>query len=145
MRSKVPFKNFKENFKLDDKIIDSKYSLVLDTFAVNDDCNSWYFSEKIARILMLPTCQLMFLQKGTLKKLSDLGIEIQKSNLDIDHLPWQERQQRLLEILCHDVEEYNFVKLKKIALHNKNQLQLFYQEIDQFYDQAIDLATTKFD
>jgi len=145
MRSKVPFKNFEENFNLDDKIIDSKYSLVLDTYALHDDWNSWYFSEKIARALMLPTCQLMFSQKGTLKKLSDLGIEIQKYNLDIDHLPWPERQQRLLEILCHDVEEYNFIKLKKIALHNKNQLQSFYQEIDQFYDQAIDLATSKFD
>jgi hypothetical protein len=144
MRSKVPYQNFKENFKLDDKIIDSKYSLILDTYAIHDNWNSWFFSEKIARGLMLPTGHLFFLQKGTLTKLSKLGLVIHKSNLDIDLFSWQERQQKLLEILCNDQEEYNFAKLKTVALHNYNLLRSFYQEIDQFYNEAIDLAKSKF-
>jgi hypothetical protein len=144
MRSKVPYQNFKENFKLADKIIDSKYSLVLDTNAADDDQNAWFFSEKTSRVLMLPTCQLLFLQKGTLTKLSKLGLAVHKFNLDIDLLSWTERQQKLLEILRNDSEEYNFTKLKTTALYNYNLLQSFYQEIDQFYNEAIDLAKSKF-
>ena len=144
LRTRVPFQNFKENFEINDKILDSKYSLVLDTNAIDDDWNAWFFSEKVARALMMPTCQLLFLQKGTLTKLSELGLAIHKSNLDIDLFPWQVRQQKLLEILCNDVEEYNFAKLKTTALYNYNLLQSFYQEIEQFYNEAIDLAKSKF-
>jgi len=144
LRDKVPYQNFKENSILSDKILDSKYSLVLDTYAICDDYNSWFFSEKVARALMLPTCPLLFLQKGTLTKLSNLGLVIAKSNLDIDQLHWQVRQKNLLEILSNDTQEYNFTELKNTALYNHNLLKTFYQTVEQFYDEAIELAKSQF-
>ena len=141
LRSSIPYRNFKENSMLIDKILDSKYSLVLDTYAVSDDCNSWFISEKAARCLMLPTCHLMFLQKNTLQKLSELGIMIGQSNLTFDQESWQDRQQKSLQILISNQDEYNFIDLKKRALHNHHVFRtMFESNHSGFYDNVIDVA-----
>lgn len=143
MRPHIPFQNFLENNNLVDKILNSKYSLVLDTCAVHDDTGFWFISEKICRALMLPTCQLFFVQKGMLKKLADAGLELSHSNLNFDHLEWVQRQQKILEILLNDPDEYNFKYLKSRALHNYNIFKTMYDaNIDQFYNELIELAQT---
>jgi len=145
LRPQVPFQNFEENGILTDKILDSKYSLVVDTYAVDDHSNFRFISEKICRALMIPCCQLFFVQQNTLKILTDTGLEISQSNLDFDHLGWIQRQQRILEILTNDSDVYDFKYLKSRALHNYNVFKSMHTtNIDQFYNNMIDMAQTEF-
>lgn len=145
LRPLIPFQNFTENHMLEDKIMDSKYSLVLDTYAVEDHSGFWFFSEKIWRALMLPNCHLLFAQKGALTQFANLGFEISKSNLEYDNLDWIPRQRQICQLLIDDADEYNFDFLKERALHNYHVLKNMYDSsIDQFCDQVIDLAQAKF-
>lgn len=46
LRTVVPYRNFEENFDLMTYINDSKYSVVLETFAVEDNHGAWCVTEK---------------------------------------------------------------------------------------------------
>ena len=142
LKNLVPYQNFEENLILQDKILDSKYSLVLDTFAVEDDKNSWFFSEKISRALLLPTIDLCFVQKGTLSKIQSLGIVTNSIDILIDELPWPQRQLKLLEVLSQDTIEYNFQKLKQISQHNYDIFKKMYSTIDKFYTEVYDIMNS---
>jgi hypothetical protein len=145
LRNQIPYRNFVENGNLYDKILDSKYSLVLDTYATADDGNFLFSSEKMYRALMYPTCHLFFSQKGLLTQFSKSGFEISQSNLDFDSLDWITRQQKILELLVNDTDEYKFDYLKSRALYNYNHLKSMYDSnIDQFYDEIIDIAQSQF-
>lgn len=145
LKSQIPFQNFVENQKLHDKILDSKYSLVLDSYAVWDDANAWFISEKICRSLMLPSLHLIFAQQGTLHQLAQLGIEIDQPNLDVDNLPWIQRQQQLCDQLLQDTQHYDYPKLKQRALHNYHLFKNLYDHnIQRLYSEAIDLGHSQF-
>jgi hypothetical protein len=145
LRPQIPFQNFVENGTLQDKILDSRYSLVLDTYATDDDVNKWFISEKVYRALMLPSLHLIFVQTGTLAKLDTLGVKIDQSNLDFDHLEWIPKQQKILDILVQNSQIYDFNYLKDRALHNYYLIKsMFDLNIDQFYPQVIDLAQSQF-
>lgn len=144
LRKQMPYQNFVENGNLYDKILDSKYSLVLDTYATEDDSDFLFSSEKMYRALMFPTCHLFFSQKGLLKQFVRLGFEISQSNLDLDDQDWITRQQKILEILINDSDEYDFNYLKSRALHNYNLLKSMYSSnIDHFYQEIIDVVRTQ--
>lgn len=134
LRPLIPFKNFDENGQLWDKICDSKYSLCLDTFSTIDDTLTYFVSERVSRDLMLPSIDLLFMQKGTLEKLKSIGMILFSSDFDIDHLPWQQRQQRLLEILKQDQITYDPVKLLEIAQQNYETLKSLYSTRPKFID-----------
>jgi hypothetical protein len=143
LRSQVPFRNFEENPILWDKICDSKYSLVLDTYATNDNDASCFFSEKVARALMLPSIDLLFVEKNIPRHFESWGLVTSTSSLNLDHLSWQQRQTRLLEVLVQDSWEYNFTSLLEIARHNYSVLKNYYNTIDNFYTEVFDIATSK--
>jgi len=144
LRSQVPYRNFKENLALWDKICDSKYSLVLDTYATNDNDASCYFSEKVARALMLPSLDLLFVEKNIPRHFESWGIVTNTSTLNLDHLSWQQRQTRLLEVLVQDSWEYNFTSLLEIARHNHSVLKnYYYNTIDNFCTEVFDIATSR--
>jgi hypothetical protein len=144
LRLQVPYRNFKENPVLWDKICDSKYSLVLDTYATNDNDASCYFSEKVARALMLPSLDLLFVEKNVPMHLESWGLVNKTSTLDMDHFSWQQRQTCLLEVLVQDSWEYNFTSLLETARHNHSVLKnYYYNTIDNFYTEVFDVATSK--
>lgn len=143
LKDQVPYQNFVENGILQDKILNSKYSLVLDCFSVLDDWNCWFFTEKVARALMLPTIDLLFVQKGMLERLDRLGLVTYSSNLGIDHLPWTERQIKLLDVLESDPAERNFQELNKSSAHNYNQFVNWFNSIDEFYIMVNDTLSSQ--
>lgn len=118
--SVVPYRNFEEILDLNKYIIDSKYSLVLETFATEDSQTHWYFSEKALRSLQFPNYSLLFVQQGGIAVLEKLGLQFATSLRHLDDLPWQERQQHLLTHLINNHDDVKQLDLVDIAIHNQN-------------------------
>jgi hypothetical protein len=118
--SVVPYRNFEEVLDLNKYIIDSKYSLVLETYATDDGRDQWYFSEKALRSLQFPNYSLLFVQQGGIAVLEKLGLQFATSLKYLDDLPWQERQQNLLTHLINNHDDVKQVDLVDIAIHNQN-------------------------
>ena len=145
LKNQVPYRNFNEDHNLLPLILDSKYSLILETYATDDNRNQWCLNEKLLRSLQFPTFNLPFIQKGGIRVLQSLGF---KFNLNLDHidmLTWQERQQKLLQILIDDTIDYDKNMLYNISKHNQELLQSWktqYQKsdfFDNFYNKAIQI------
>lgn len=116
----VPYTNFTETGDLLKYVADSKYSLVLETYAINDGHIGTCYTEKIHRALQAPTINLIFAQQHSMAKLSNLGFQFSKCLLEIDQLPWIQRQQKLLDILVHDSIAFDTESLYNNALHNQS-------------------------
>ena len=113
LKNQVPYRNFDEIFNLVPLILDSKYSLILETYAIEDDTDAWCFTEKLLRTLQFPTFNLPFIQKGGIEILELLGFKFNLDLNSIDQLSWQERQQKLLQILINDTVDYDANMLYK--------------------------------
>jgi hypothetical protein len=120
LRDIVPYRNFVNKNDLSEYILDSKYSLVLDSYAPEDDAGAYYISEKVTRALQYPNVNLLFLQKNTLEKLRCAGFYIDPVMLEIDRHGWVERQQKILEILNNDPLDVTDQELCCQARHNRN-------------------------
>ena len=122
LRDLVPYRNFPEENNLLPLILDSKYSLTLETCAVEDDIGYWCWTEKSLRDLQLPVLTLPFWQKKSAEKLSNLGFALPEYLWDFDNDPWTERQQKLLQILENDSIIYNYSECFERAVHNRQLL-----------------------
>lgn len=121
LRNRVPFRNFAINDTLEDATFHSKYSLVLETYAVYDDSHAWLFTEKTLRSLQIPTLDLIFCQKNGHQILTNLGFQCVDLG-NVDNLPWQQRQDALLDVLLNDKVHYDDDTERKKAAHNQNLL-----------------------
>lgn len=119
LRSQVPFRNFEEIFDLTPYINDSKYSLVLETYATSSVSNAWFVGEKAIRALCFPTVPLLFMQTRAVHKLTTLGFEIPYHD-QIDNMIWTDRQQKLLEILEQDSIDFDQKMLYHMCMHNRS-------------------------
>lgn len=122
LRDQVPFQNFDENHNLSSYICDSKYSLVLETYAVENNRSQWCFTEKILRSLQLPTINLPFIQQYGARELVKLGFEVDPVMETVDHLEWIPRQQALLDVLIHDTIAIDSTTKYNQCKHNQNML-----------------------
>lgn len=140
----VPFSNFVDRTDLSDLILDTKYSLVLDTHGPDDDQNFYFISEKVTRALQFPTQNLLFVPKGTIQKLHQSGIYIDPVLLELDHLPWIERQIKLLEILENDSYSTSVKDLNDQSRHNRDRLNMWLTQCTNldFYDDIFDIIST---
>jgi hypothetical protein len=142
LRPKVPFRNFEEIFDLTPYINDSKYSLVLETYATSPVSDAWFVGEKAIRALCFPTVPLLFMQSKAVQKLKTLGLEIPYHE-QIDHMPWTDRQQKLLEILEQDSIDFDQKILYHICMHNRSvcaTLQTHFHHpkfFDEFFTQVL--------
>lgn len=142
LRSMVPYKNFAER-DLISYIKDSKYSLILETYAVDDDRGQWCFTEKLVRSLQVPTINLPFIQKHAIKKLRGLGLIVPNILDEIDDKIWEQRQQSLLNILINDLIDWDYQQNRDMALHNFSLLerwQFEYRQEDFFDDLFKEIA-----
>ena len=139
LRSKVPYQNFIENSDLHVYTKKSKYSLILETYAVEDDHVGYCYTEKIHRGLQTPTINLIFAQKNALTRLSALGFKIDDRVLEIDQCPWATRQQKLLDILVNDSIDFDPVILYNNALHNRDLISNYKQQMltGEFLDRIL--------
>ena len=129
LRPHVPYQNFEEISDLSGYTADSKYSLVLETFATEDDHVGYCYTEKIHRALQTPTVNLLFVQQHALSALEKLGFKIDSSMLAIDKLPWIERQQKILDILVNDLVSFDPDMLYNNALYNRDLIKNYQQEL----------------
>lgn len=127
LRPLVPYTNFGKTDNLLKYVTNSKYSLVLETYAVNDGHIGTCYTEKIHRTLQSTTIGLIFSQQYALTKLSNLGFKFNQCMLEIDQYPWIQRQQKILDILVNDSVVFDTEVLYNSALHNQN-LILYYKE-----------------
>lgn len=140
LRSQVPYKNFLENFDIITYINDSKYSVILETYATNDDCFQWCFTEKTLRSLQSNTINLLFAQKNSVKKLQELGLEIDEINQQWDSDDWIHRQRKIIDILKNDETCFDAQRQKDRCKHNRDLLQSWkhdYQRSD-FFDSLVE-------
>jgi len=136
LRPHVPYQNFTEIPDVSGYAANSKYSLVLETYAIEDGHISYCYTEKLFRALQIPTVNLLFSQQHSLSALAKLGFKIDNFMLQIDKLSWIERQQKLLDILIKDSVAFDPDLLYNNALHNQNLIQNYKQEFSkgQFLD-----------
>lgn len=145
LKTLVPYKNFTETGSLESFIMDSKYSLVLEGEGPNDDIGSWTFTEKILRAVQYPCLNLFFVQRGGISKLEQLGFRMTLDLGTIDHLPWQQRQQHLLNYLCNDSSIIDLAHQIEVAEHNQNLLESWYQDVmsrkyfDKFFTKILEI------
>lgn len=140
MRPYVPFRNFEESNNLLPLIQDSKYSLVLETYATDDDYNAWCFTEKSLRTLQFATIPLLFMQKHSIQKLKELGFLIGNYLDHIDNETWIARQSLLLDILVQDSIDFVWHDLYNNSQYNRALLadwQRQYQK-SNFFDNLFD-------
>lgn len=136
LKNQVPYQNFKEIQNLLPYIEDSKYSLVLETCAADARIDQFHYSEKSFRAIQEPSIPILFTQTNGIKHLESLGFEMYLDYSTLDHLTWQERQQKLLKILIEDQIEYHQKKAVEIGLHNRQILKnmLLYASTDNYFD-----------
>jgi hypothetical protein len=142
LKDMVPYRNFDPTANLDDLILDSKYSLILESYAANDINDRWSFSEKSFRTLQLPSLPLFFGQPNAVKKLESLGLIIGVDHSEFEHLPWYDRQRELLNILIEDTIDLDETVLYNQCMHNRdvmNNLLLKCQQ-DDFFDEFFTLV-----
>lgn len=140
LRSQVPYRNFSENFNLITYINDSKYSVILETYAIHDDYFQWCFTEKVLRSLQSNTINLLFAQKHSVKKLQELGLEIDEINQRWDHDDWVHRQRKILDALKNDMVIFDGQEQKNRCNHNRALLQSWkhnYQK-SNFFDSLVE-------
>jgi len=143
LKNQIPYRNFKEEHNLLPLISESKYSLVLETCAVEDDIGLWCWTEKSLRDLQFPVITLPFWQKRSAEKLNNLGFDLPKYLWDFDNDPWQIRQQKLLHLLENDSIIYNYSECLDRAVHNRSLLSAWkntYQQsgfLDSVYEEIL--------
>ena len=143
LRDQVPYRNFLETLDLTPLIEDSKYSLVLDTFATDPATDRWLVTEKTIRAMCFPSIPLLFLQNHTVEKLKSIGFQIDNHD-KIDVAPWPQRQQMLLDILEQDSIDFDDTAAYNRSMHNREicaKLQQQYHHatyFDEFFTQVLD-------
>lgn len=136
LRNQIPYLNFVKDADPNQLLMDSKYFLALETYATDDDCGVSGVYEKSLSALQFACFPLLFCQRGTIGLLKSTGLEIPTTLLDLDNLPWQQRQQKLLAILEEDQGEYIWAEYKDRALHNRELITSWQQSYKQpgFFD-----------
>lgn len=140
LKTQIPYSNFEDRSDLSDIILETKYSLVSDTFAVQDNTGAYYISEKVTRALQYPNVNLLFLQKDTLHKLHQDDLYIHPDLLEIDSCNWIERQQKILQILEHDTISSTPQELYDQAAHNRTVLNSWLSQCleSSFYEEVFE-------
>jgi len=128
IKSKVPYRNFDLDTDITDIILDSKISVVLETYFHNNDIIT--YSEKIFRALQLPRPWLLYAQKNAVKYLRHMGFDVLDDVINhsmYDNIDFAiERQVRILDILEANMDKnLDYDRLQKAATSNQNLLKNF--------------------
>lgn len=123
MIGKIPYKNF--DMSLEDAIMDSAKSLVIETFFSPNDCIS--YSEKTWRAVQMPRPTLLFSSQHAVRYLRDWGFDMFDDVVDHSYDAEPDplvRQQMILSQLLAPVA-YNADLFETRAKHNRNLLKSY--------------------
>lgn len=148
IKDRVPYCNFSPETELNRVIMQTKFSIVLETYADRNEIIT--FSEKIFRCLKLPRPWIMFAMKDAVKYLRNLGFDVLDDIVDhsYDSIDFDiDRQVKMLDIaqeLCK-IEFTDAVvnRMKTAAEHNQQLLSKFYSAFTNDISQSINNAKTK--
>ena len=148
----VPYQNFDKNANLDDVIMQSRFSIVLETYFDNND--QLTFTEKIIRSLRLPRPWLLFSSQHAVKYLRDWGFDVLDDLVDhdrYDNIEFNIHRQTVLLDMAQELLDFDTVKhwdrLHAASQHNLAQLKYwqdnvsdlvradFKRLLDKIYDQ----------
>lgn len=151
LKTKVPYKNFQDDVSLGQIIMDSKFSIVLETY--HDDNRFITFSEKIFRCLKLPRPWVMHAEKGAVSHLRNIGFDVLDDIVDhsYDDVDFTiERQSAILD-QCKKLSALDIPSLSRrlsdASEHNCELLEIFYntwvQDVDDTFSKALILSKAK--
>lgn len=125
----VPYRNFADNALLSNIILDSKFSIVLETY--HHDNNFITFSEKIFRCLKLPRPWVVHAERYAVAQLRRMGFDVLDDivNHSYDTIEFTiDRQAAILnqcEKLCEIDLDQHMDRLEQAVSHNNNILNQF--------------------
>jgi hypothetical protein len=137
-QSLVPYRNFDQSKDLDDVVMQSKFSIIVETYF--DDNNAITFTEKTIRALRLPRPWVLFGPKNSVKQLRTWGFDV----LDdlVDHNSYDqfeshiERETVMLDmaktLLQFDTQQH-WHRLKKASDHNLKLLEDWALDLGEYY------------
>ena len=146
IKSCVPYRNFDSNTKLNQIIMDSKFSIVLETYFDRNEVIT--FSEKIFRCLKLPRPWVMFAMKNSVQTLRNMGVDVlddlvdhSYDTIDVD-IARQTAILNQVEIMCKTQLTTTMIsRCQQAANHNQQLLlkflETFYKDVNSTYERAI--------
>lgn len=135
-KSIIPYRNFDIDQDLDELIMQSKFTIVLETY--NSDNSEITFTEKIIRSLRLPRPWLLFSVQYGVKQLSSWGFDTLDDIVDHSYDSIEnsiERQSAILDIaerMCDFDVELHRDRLIQASDHNMKLLRTWQENLDSF-------------
>jgi hypothetical protein len=145
IKPQVPYRNFDSTASLDQVIMDSEFSIVLESyFSINEVIT---FSEKIFRCLKLPRPWILFSTKGSVQYLRNLGFDVLDDLVDhsYDNIDFEiDRQVALLdqaELMCKQTLTAEQISRCELAAQHNQQIldsmiDTFYTDVDLTFARA---------
>lgn len=136
MRDKIPYKNF--DISIEDAIIDSAKSLVIETFFEPNDYIC--YTEKTWRAIQMPRPLLLFSSQYAVKYLREWGFDMFDDFVDHSYDTEPDkfvRQQMILNELVKNIE-YRPELFEQRAQHNRNLLKKYQQQWPQTCKNTLD-------
>jgi hypothetical protein len=128
-QGQVPYNTVEARGTLEQCIIDSNVSLILETYIANDHI---VFSEKIFRALQLPRPWLLYCSPGSVKLLTSHGFDVLADYVDTGYDQITSHQDRLLAILDQletfidrKYTDQDYTRFELAAKHNQTLLDKF--------------------
>lgn len=148
IKNQVPYRSFDPTWDLDQVVLHSRFSLVLETYFL--DPRMITLSEKTFRCLKLPRPWIVFSTVGTVQHLRDMGLDVMDDIVDhsYDSIDFEiDRQSRLLEI-AKDMASWAWTpellqRCSTAAKHNRDLITHWYRNYDHEVDAVIARAMKK--
>lgn len=146
-RQLIPYNNFEDqDLSLEECILDSKISLVLETYISDDHI---VFSEKIFRCMQLPRPWLLYCTPSTITRLREYGFDVLDDYVDhsYDNEPMHfARLYMIIEELQRAIErEYSpedYSRFAQAAAHNQELLRKYRQDWPKKFDEILEQIKT---
>lgn len=127
----IPYNNVESNGTLEQCIIDSRVSLVIETYTSDSHI---VFSEKIFRALQLPRPWLLYCSPGAVSCLRDHGLDVLDDMVDhsYDHTVQHGRRQALIldqlaTFVDRDYTQSDYARFDQACIHNQQLLRSWQQ------------------
>lgn len=141
----VPYNTVDSHGTLEQCIIDSRVSLILETYTSDSHI---VFSEKIFRALQLPRPWLFYCSPGSIALLKNYGFDVLDDYVDTSYDNIVMHGDRLLTILDQletfinrKYAEQDYQRFSRAALHNQNLLKQFEQQWPAKFDYILHQIT----
>lgn len=128
IKPKMPYRNFHPNADITDVLLDSKITVILETYFDRNDVIT--YSEKIFRSLQLPRPWVLFSHKHAVKYLRLMGFDVLDDIIDhsrYDNIDFSiARQSQILTLLEEIIDkDLDHERLERAAMTNQNLLKKF--------------------